>query len=663
MAEDFQMAGPSQHPGGSALPGIPLGLERWGVNYGWEAPDISEERMLLMEQRGSAESDMYKTIREFWQEDARTQRELMRIQADIQLEMLSSFTDALTARMGANAQIGAARYGFESEKLANAQLKVEELRDMQKAPPEAREAISQLVQQAKVNGAPPDQQSVANVIMGVNDAQIMDVLDTLQNQGVDVAGLFRDKDIQVNGGTVNAGQWLEGKVQRGQLARDQNSTMQNQVLHDAFSLANGVAIGVGMGNWEEMLADQSRAAQEMSTRRPPSPPPDFMAPPQMKQAWLDQTFGKGAYTVSQDGTTVVDFAGNQKSYLNASAELMEAAFPPELRQRLQSFQRDIAVYDQRIGDLEQTVISPFRRRKQETMQSQAFQDWMAKEGYQDPEQAYKIGMAEARKRYRETRQQDRWLARDKRRHHRAEEKGLIEPAGGPEVAMGSDRVAAQRLGNGPPDGMAMLQQAPGGAEEESFVGSDIEFGNAEAEVQEVPNEEDIVEGSGGYKYRRNADGSVTIMEAPGGRGVGTTLSEGPAYDAIMKEIGQVPQAEPEPPAFHSMRPGAVKPSGESASAQRMVPAHLKGRGMSDQQVSENLGLGVTPQQMSQVLDPLPASTPPGIGDDIEFKSAASEVQDVTPTQIDPTKSPSSEALPHRILSALRKRKQQRGLTQ
>tara|TARA_R100001594_G_scaffold38173_2_gene68979 strand:- start:105 stop:2915 length:2811 start_codon:yes stop_codon:yes gene_type:complete len=52
-----------------------------------------------------------------------------------------------------------------------------------------------------------------------------------------------------------------------------------------------------------------------------------------------------------------------------------------------------------------------------------------------------------------------------------------------------------------------------------------------------------IKGTGGYTYRHNPDGSVEIVKAPKGKGVGTVLTEGVAYDAIMSEIAdKIPQA-------------------------------------------------------------------------------------------------------------------------
>lgn len=47
----------------------------------------------------------------------------------------------------------------------------------------------------------------------------------------------------------------------------------------------------------------------------------------------------------------------------------------------------------------------------------------------------------------------------------------------------------------------------------------------------------VVPGAGGYTYQANADGSVTILRSPTGRGEGVTLSSGPQYEAILAEIG------------------------------------------------------------------------------------------------------------------------------
>ena len=48
----------------------------------------------------------------------------------------------------------------------------------------------------------------------------------------------------------------------------------------------------------------------------------------------------------------------------------------------------------------------------------------------------------------------------------------------------------------------------------------------------------IYDGAGGYRYDVSSDGSVTIVEAPMNRGVGTVLTRGMAYDAIMEELSQ-----------------------------------------------------------------------------------------------------------------------------
>jgi len=49
-----------------------------------------------------------------------------------------------------------------------------------------------------------------------------------------------------------------------------------------------------------------------------------------------------------------------------------------------------------------------------------------------------------------------------------------------------------------------------------------------------------VAGAGGYIYRQYADNSVTILQAPGQKGVGTTLRSGTAWQAITNEIGPFP---------------------------------------------------------------------------------------------------------------------------
>tara|TARA_Y100001938_G_scaffold144542_1_gene219316 strand:- start:21912 stop:22526 length:615 start_codon:yes stop_codon:yes gene_type:complete len=61
-------------------------------------------------------------------------------------------------------------------------------------------------------------------------------------------------------------------------------------------------------------------------------------------------------------------------------------------------------------------------------------------------------------------------------------------------------------------------------EEGSFDSGDVQQG--------------IYDGAGGYRYEVSSDGSVTIVEAPMNRGVGTVLTRGMAYDAIMEELSQ-----------------------------------------------------------------------------------------------------------------------------
>jgi len=51
------------------------------------------------------------------------------------------------------------------------------------------------------------------------------------------------------------------------------------------------------------------------------------------------------------------------------------------------------------------------------------------------------------------------------------------------------------------------------------------------------------EGAGGYGYEVMADGSIKIVKAPNDRGLGTVLSQGIAYQAIMDELSSVDQTD------------------------------------------------------------------------------------------------------------------------
>ena len=48
----------------------------------------------------------------------------------------------------------------------------------------------------------------------------------------------------------------------------------------------------------------------------------------------------------------------------------------------------------------------------------------------------------------------------------------------------------------------------------------------------------VYDGSGGYRYEVDSQGKVTIVGSPIGRGIGTVLTGGLAYDAIMEELSQ-----------------------------------------------------------------------------------------------------------------------------
>ena len=48
----------------------------------------------------------------------------------------------------------------------------------------------------------------------------------------------------------------------------------------------------------------------------------------------------------------------------------------------------------------------------------------------------------------------------------------------------------------------------------------------------------IYDGAGGYRYDVSPQGDITIVEAPQGRGTGTKLTRGMAYDAIMEELSK-----------------------------------------------------------------------------------------------------------------------------
>jgi|TARA_R100000455_G_C6243646_1_gene101895 hypothetical protein len=51
------------------------------------------------------------------------------------------------------------------------------------------------------------------------------------------------------------------------------------------------------------------------------------------------------------------------------------------------------------------------------------------------------------------------------------------------------------------------------------------------------------EGAGGYGYEVMADGSVKIVKAPKDRGLGTVLTKGMAYEAIMGELASADQTD------------------------------------------------------------------------------------------------------------------------
>jgi|9_EtaG_2_1085328.scaffolds.fasta_scaffold13497_5 hypothetical protein len=51
------------------------------------------------------------------------------------------------------------------------------------------------------------------------------------------------------------------------------------------------------------------------------------------------------------------------------------------------------------------------------------------------------------------------------------------------------------------------------------------------------------EGAGGYGYEVMADGSIKIVKAPKDRGLGTVLSKGMAYEAIMGELASADQTD------------------------------------------------------------------------------------------------------------------------
>jgi hypothetical protein len=67
---------------------------------------------------------------------------------------------------------------------------------------------------------------------------------------------------------------------------------------------------------------------------------------------------------------------------------------------------------------------------------------------------------------------------------------------------------------------------------------------AEAPRVDLPTDpppEGLYDGAGGYRYAVHSDGVVTIVKAPGDRGIGTKLTRGLAYDAIIEELsGQTP---------------------------------------------------------------------------------------------------------------------------
>ena len=55
----------------------------------------------------------------------------------------------------------------------------------------------------------------------------------------------------------------------------------------------------------------------------------------------------------------------------------------------------------------------------------------------------------------------------------------------------------------------------------------------------------MYEGAGGYQYEVSPQGAITIIKAPKGRGVGTVLTRGMAYNAILEELGATAAGVPD----------------------------------------------------------------------------------------------------------------------
>lgn len=516
-------------------PAVPVGAVRWGMNHGWETPDISEERLMLMEQRGKAEEDMYKTMREYWQEEARTRREAMKIEADLAMSQLRSFTDAMTTRMGANATVAAAAYGFDSAKLDILDNMEAQLRDAQEVPTQARDGISELVQAQRTSGTPPTQQDIAGVLVGLDPAQVPSTLAAMQQQGIDVEGLFREGTVDFGRGAVDARSWLDQQRRDGEEAVRVMEETRNQMLHDALSNAQTTAHGVGMSDWASTLDSVAQSVMPGQDGRI-VPPPAYTASPQEKQQWLNEQYGPGSFTVSEDGRSIASSDGTVKSWVDASAEIIESQLPADLQLRLGSFRSGIEEYDRRITELEDSQLSPWDRARRDEMRSQAFQDWMAQGGYNDEDMAWRAAMRQGWKNMRNARRADRWVMRDRNRHQKAYDRGLLKPDDGSDIEFSGTPQMVEDLG-------------PASAGDQG-AGADIEFrqtpemvetpgreASAPSKGSATPSPGGIIKGSGGYEYQRTEGGGIKIVKDPRGRATGVVLRSGPAYDAINKEIG------------------------------------------------------------------------------------------------------------------------------
>jgi len=80
------------------------------------------------------------------------------------------------------------------------------------------------------------------------------------------------------------------------------------------------------------------------------------------------------------------------------------------------------------------------------------------------------------------------------------------------------------------------------------------YGNSAANEALGPRR---AEGSGGYVYDQYPDGTLVIVDAPGGRGVGVELGAGAAFDSISAEIGPYP-APPELTPTAPIAPTAIE---------------------------------------------------------------------------------------------------------